>query len=47
DKDADGLKKNYDLMYKAYVNIFKRLGFDVKIVAADSGAMGGSVSHEF
>lgn len=47
DKDWDGLKKNYEIMYKAYENIFKRMNLDVVITEADSGAMGGDVSHEF
>ena len=47
DCDQEGLQKNYDLMYAAYQKIFKRCGLDVVIVEADSGAMGGSVSHEF
>ncbi len=47
DRDLDGLKKNYQLMYDAYVRIFKRCGLNVVIAQADSGAMGGDVSHEF
>ncbi len=47
DRDEAGLKKSYDLMYKAYQRIFKRCGLDIVIVEADSGAMGGSISHEF
>ncbi len=47
DCDEAGLKKNYQLMYEAYVKIFKRCGLNPVIVEADSGAMGGSVSHEF
>lgn len=47
DRDVEGLQKNYDKMYESYQRIFKRLGLDVVIVAADSGAMGGDVSHEF
>lgn len=47
DRDEAGLQKNYQLMYDAYVRIFKRCGLDVVIAQADSGAMGGSVSHEF
>lgn len=47
DRDWEGLKKNYDLMYGAYKNIFQRLGFDVVVIEADSGAMGGDVSHEY
>jgi len=47
DRDVEGLKKNYDLQLKAYTKIFKRCGLDVIVVSADSGAMGGSISHEF
>jgi prolyl-tRNA synthetase len=47
DRDEKGLKKNYDLQLQAYTNIFKRCGLDTIVVSADSGAMGGSVSHEF
>jgi prolyl-tRNA synthetase len=47
DRDTAGLNKSYQLMHDAYVKIFKRCGVDAKIVEADSGAMGGSVSHEF
>jgi prolyl-tRNA synthetase len=47
DRDASGMKKNYELMYDAYKKIFKRCGLDVVIIEADSGAMGGDVSHEF
>ena len=47
DRDVAGLQKNYDLQLEAYKKIFKRCGLDVIVVAADSGAMGGSVSHEF
>jgi prolyl-tRNA synthetase len=47
DRDWEGLKKNYDLQLGAYTKIFKRCGLDVMVVGADSGAMGGSVSHEF
>jgi len=47
DRDVEGLQKNYDLQLQAYTKIFKRCGLDVIVVAADSGAMGGSISHEF
>ena len=41
------LEKEYDNMAKAYTNIFKRCGLETKMVQSDSGAIGGSVSHEF
>ncbi len=47
DRDNEGLKKNYDLQLQAYTKIFKRCGLDAIVVSAHSGAMGGSVSHEF
>ncbi|MFA5059834.1 MAG: proline--tRNA ligase [Candidatus Omnitrophota bacterium] len=47
DRDKKGLEKNYKLMFEAYQNIFKRCGLDVVTIEADSGAMGGDVSHEF
>lgn len=47
DRNKEGLQKNYDIMFEAYKNIFKRLDLDVVITEADSGAMGGDVSHEF
>ena len=47
DRDAEGLNRVYQKMYTAYQNVFKRCGVDVYIIAADSGAMGGDVSHEF
>ncbi len=47
DRDEEGLNKNYQLMYEAYKRIFKRCGLEVVIAEADSGAMGGSISHEF
>lgn len=47
DRDVAGLNKNYQLQLDAYVRIFKRCGLNPYVVAADSGAMGGSISHEF
>ncbi|MCU6432349.1 proline--tRNA ligase [Undibacterium sp. Jales W-56] len=47
DRDVDGLKKSYQVMYDAYVRIFNRFGLDFRAVAADNGAIGGSGSHEF
>ena len=47
DRDIDGLRANYEKMHAAYKKIFRRLNLDVCILEADSGAMGGDVSHEF
>lgn len=47
DRDVEGLKKNYEFMYEAYNKIFKRCGLEVIVLKADSGAMGGDVSHEY
>ncbi len=47
DRDEEGMKKAYFKMWKAYEEIFTRCGLDFKVVEGDSGAMGGSDSHEF
>jgi prolyl-tRNA synthetase len=47
DIDAEAHRKSYDSMYEAYSRIFTRAGLDFRIVEADSGAIGGSRSHEF
>jgi prolyl-tRNA synthetase len=47
DKDEAGAQKSYDAMYSAYVKIFTRLGLTFRPVRADTGAIGGSRSHEF
>jgi prolyl-tRNA synthetase len=47
DLDDDGLHISYDAHRAAYQRIFERLGIDYRIVAAVSGAMGGSASEEF
>jgi prolyl-tRNA synthetase len=47
DQDEAGLDKNYQAMFNAYKNIFSRLGLKILITEADSGVMGGKVSHEF
>ena len=47
DEDEAGLDKNYQLMFEAYKRIFARCGLKVLITEADSGVMGGKVSHEF
>lgn len=47
DRDFEGLDKSYDDMYDAYDKIFTRCGLTFRPVEADSGAIGGSNSHEF
>ena len=47
DIDEVGLEKSYDNFFKAYNNIFKRLHLNFTPVLADSGNIGGSVSHQF
>ncbi|HBR30065.1 MAG TPA: proline--tRNA ligase [Firmicutes bacterium] len=47
DRDAEGLNKSYEAMYEAYERIFTRCGLRFRAVEADSGAIGGDVSHEF
>lgn len=47
DRDVDGMKISYEKMYNAYMNIFRRCGFEFRPVEADSGAIGGKTSHEF
>ena len=47
DRDADALKKSYQIMFDAYVRIFQRFGLEFRAVAADNGQIGGSGSHEF
>ncbi|HEX6550147.1 MAG TPA: proline--tRNA ligase, partial [Gammaproteobacteria bacterium] len=44
---ADGLADEYRNMYDTYVRIFTRLGLKFRAVHADTGAIGGSASHEF
>ena len=46
-RDMDSLRQTYDAMYRAYSNIFTRLGLDFRAVLADTGAIGGHLSHEF
>lgn len=47
DKDVAGAEASYDKMFAAYRKIFGRLGLRFRAVAADTGAIGGSRSHEF
>jgi prolyl-tRNA synthetase len=43
----ESLQETYDVMYQAYSAIFNRLGLKFRAVIADSGSIGGAVSHEF
>jgi prolyl-tRNA synthetase len=45
--DQASLQETYDVMYRAYTNIFNYLGLKFRAVIADSGSIGGAVSHEF
>ena len=47
DRDEQSAQASYDRMYEAYVRIFTRLGLEFRAVAADTGSIGGSRSHEF
>ena len=47
DRDEAGAQQSYQNMYNAYMRIFKRIGLEFRAVAADTGAIGGSLSHEF
>jgi prolyl-tRNA synthetase len=45
--DQDSLQQTYELMHTTYSRIFRRCGLDFRPVAADTGSIGGSASHEF
>ncbi|MDN6260687.1 MAG: proline--tRNA ligase [Staphylococcus simulans] len=45
--DEASLDETYNDMYDAYGRIFKRAGINARPVVADSGAIGGSHTHEF
>ncbi|PCS21750.1 Prolyl-tRNA synthetase, bacterial type [Candidatus Enterovibrio escicola] len=47
DLDKKGLQQSYEAMHIAYCSAFDRIGLDYRIVLADTGAIGGSASHEF
>ncbi|MGH7058275.1 MAG: proline--tRNA ligase, partial [Acetobacteraceae bacterium] len=47
DLDFAGAQKSYDTMYAAYLRTFARMGLRAIPVAADPGAIGGNMSHEF
>lgn len=45
--DHDSLNETYQVMHKAYCNIFDRIGLNYRPVSADAGSIGGNLSHEF
>lgn len=45
--NQESLQQTYDVMHQAYSNIFTRLGLNFRPVAADTGSIGGAMSHEF
>ncbi len=47
DRDEAGLEVSYQKMFNAYTRIFERCGLSFRPVEADSGAIGGSDTHEF
>jgi len=47
DRDEAGAKISYQKMYDAYTSIFTRCGLTFRAVEADTGLIGGDVSHEF
>lgn len=47
DRDEASAQASYDRMYDAYMRIFTRLGLEFRAVAADTGSIGGTRSHEF
>jgi prolyl-tRNA synthetase len=47
DRDEEGMRASYEVMYRAYERIFARCRLDVVVVEADPGQIGGGVNHEF
>jgi prolyl-tRNA synthetase len=47
DSSREGMQASYDVMVQAYHRIFSRCGLEYRAVEADSGAMGGTDTHEF
>ena len=47
DIDADGARKSYNRMFVAYLRTFARLGLKAVPMKADTGPIGGDLSHEF
>ena len=47
DLNAEDARKTYDLMYETYFKIFRKMGLKPIALRADTGAIGGDLSHEF
>jgi len=47
DKSEEDMKKTYNIMHEAFLNIYKRLGIKIIPTVSDNGTMGGNVSEEF
>ena len=47
DKTEEDMKKTYNLMHEAYLNIFKRLNIKIIPTISDNGVIGGNVAEEF
>lgn len=47
DRDEAGMQESYRILAEAYTRIFTRCGLNFRMVEADTGAIGGAVSHEF
>jgi prolyl-tRNA synthetase len=47
DRDEEGMRRSYQAMYDAYGRVFTRAGCTWRAVEADTGLIGGDVSHEF
>ncbi len=45
--NQESLQETYDVMFQAYSNIFDQFGLKYRAVIADSGSIGGAISHEF
>jgi prolyl-tRNA synthetase len=47
DLDAEGARRSYNRMFVAYLNLFARMGLKAVPMRADTGPIGGDLSHEF
>jgi prolyl-tRNA synthetase len=47
DRDEEGMRASYEVMFEAYKRVFDRCGLRYRIVEADPGQIGGDVNHEF